>query len=64
MYVLDLVGRLEPSLDAVRYASVFRYYGSAVEDGIDPLAFAGVSAVAVALAAVGALLFDRRDIAG
>jgi beta-exotoxin I transport system permease protein len=62
MYVLDLVGRLDTSLDWVRYGSVFRYYGRAIEDGIDPLAFAGVTAAAVAVAALGALLFDRRDI--
>jgi ABC-2 type transport system permease protein len=63
MYVADLVGRLDTGLDWVRYGSVFRYYGSAIEDGIDPLAFVGVTAVAVALAALGAVLFDRRDIA-
>lgn len=62
MYVIDLVGRLDPSLSGVRYASVFRYYGNAIEDGIDPLAFGGVSVVAVLLAALGARLFDRRDI--
>jgi ABC-2 type transport system permease protein len=62
MYVADLVGRLDPSFDWLRYGSVFRYYGSAIEDGIDPLAFAGVTAAAVALAALGALLFDRRDL--
>jgi ABC-2 type transport system permease protein len=62
MYVVDLVGRLDPSLDAIRYASVFRYYGKAIEDGIDPLSFIGVSAAAVGLAAIGALLFDRRDL--
>jgi ABC-2 type transport system permease protein len=64
MYVIDLVGRLDTSLDWIRYGSVFRYYGSAIEDGIDPLSFLGVTAVAVALAAMGALLFDRRDLAG
>ena len=63
MYVIDLVGRLDTSLDWVRYASVFRYYGNAIEDGIDPLAFFGVTAAAVALAAVGAVLFERRDLA-
>jgi ABC-2 type transport system permease protein len=64
MYVIDLVGRLDPSLDAIRYASVFRYYGAAIEDGIDPLAFAGVTAVALALAGLGAMLFERRDLSG
>ncbi len=62
MYVADLVGRLDTSLDWIRYASVFRYYGRAIEDGIDPAAFLGVTAVAIALAALGALLFERRDI--
>ena len=62
MYVLDLIGRLDKSLDAIRYASVFRYYGKAAESGIDPLSFLGVTAAALALAATGALLFDRRDL--
>lgn len=64
MYVLDLIGRLDPGLDWARYASVFRYYGSAVEDGIDPVSFTGIVAVALALAALGAALFERRDLAG
>lgn len=62
MYVIDLVGRLDPSLDVIRYVSVFRYYGKAIENGIDPLSFLGVTAAAAGLAAVGALLFARRDL--
>ena len=62
MYVADLVGRLDPGLDAVRYASVFRYYGNAIENGIDPLSFLGVTAAAALLAAAGAALFERRDL--
>ncbi len=62
MYVVDLVGKLDPGLDRLRYASVFKYYGNAIEDGIEPFAFCGVTAAAVALAALGAWLFDRRDI--
>ncbi len=64
MYVIDLIGRLNPSVSGLRYLSVFKYYGNAVEDGIDPVAFAGVSAVAILLAGLGAWLFDRRDLAG
>jgi ABC-2 type transport system permease protein len=64
MYVLDLIGRLDPDLSGLRYASVFKYYGNAIENGIDPVAFVGVTAFAVALAALGAWLFDRRDLAG
>jgi ABC-2 type transport system permease protein len=63
MYVIDLVGRLDPSVSGVRYLSVFKYYGNAIEDGIEPLAFIGISAAAVLLAALGAWLFERRDIA-
>lgn len=62
MYVIDLIGRLDKSLDAIRYASVFRYYGKAIEEGIDPLSFLGVTVAAVALATIGAALFERRDL--
>jgi ABC-2 type transport system permease protein len=64
MYVIDLIGRLDTDLSGVRYISVFKYYGNAVEDGIEPLAFAGVAVAAVLLAAIGAWLFERRDLAG
>ena len=64
MYVVDLVGRLDPDLSGLRYVSVFKYYGNAIEDGIDPLAFVGVTIAACLLAALGAWLFERRDLAG
>ncbi len=63
MYVVDLIGRLDPGLSGIRYASVFKYYGNAIEDGIEPLAFCGVTAAAVVLTVLGAWLFDRRDLA-
>ena len=62
MYVIDLVGKLDPGLDWVRYASVFKYYGNAIDDGIEPLAFLGVTGVAMLLGLLGAKLFDRRDV--
>jgi beta-exotoxin I transport system permease protein len=62
MYVVDLVGRLDPDLSGVRYLSIFKYYGNAIEDGIEPLAFIGVTAAAIALAALGGWLFERRDL--
>ncbi len=64
MYVVDLVGRLSPDIEWVRYGSVFRYYGSAIENGIDPVAFVGVSACAIVLAVIGTALFEWRDIPG
>ena len=63
MYVVDLVGRLDPGLSGLRYLSVFKYYGNAIEDGIEPLAFAGVTLAACLLTALGAWLFERRDLA-
>jgi beta-exotoxin I transport system permease protein len=63
MYVIDLLGRLDPDLSGVRYVSVFKYYGAAIEDGIEPVAFAGVTLAACVLAAAGAWLFERRDLA-
>ncbi|HST69699.1 MAG TPA: ABC transporter permease subunit [Solirubrobacterales bacterium] len=62
MYVADLIGKLDPGFDWLRYASVFKYYGNAIEDGIEPIAFCGVTVAACALAALGAWLFDRRDL--
>jgi ABC-2 type transport system permease protein len=62
MYVIDLIGKLDPAISGVRYASVFKYYGNAIEEGFDPLAFLGVTAVAVLLATLGAWLFERRDL--
>jgi ABC-2 type transport system permease protein len=62
MYVIDLVGKLADPIEPLRGVSAFKYYGSAVRDGIDPLAFTGLALIGLALAAAGALLFDRRDV--
>jgi ABC-2 type transport system permease protein len=62
MYVIDLVGKLADAAEPLRAVSAFKYYGSAIQDGIDPLAFAGLTLAGVLLAAAGALLFERRDV--
>ena len=64
MYVIDLIGKLDSSLSGIRYLSVFKYYGNAIEDGIEPLAFIGVTAAAIVLAGLGSWLFERRDLSG
>lgn len=62
MYVIDLVGKLAPAIEPLRAVSAFRYYGSAVQDGIEIGHVAGLTAVGIALAAIGTVLFDRRDV--
>jgi ABC-2 type transport system permease protein len=62
MYIVDLAGKLADELEPLRTLSAFRYYGSAINEGIDLSHFAGLTAVAVLLAAAGTTLFERRDI--
>ena len=62
MYVVDLVGKVADPLEPFRLVSVFKYYGSGLTDGIDPLAFAGLAVCGALLAYAGAVLFERRDV--
>jgi ABC-type phosphate/phosphonate transport system ATPase subunit len=61
MYVIDLLGKLAPAVEPLRAISAFRYYGSAVQDGIALAHVLGLTLAGVALAALGAALFERRD---
>lgn len=62
MYVFDLVGRISPDLELLRDVSAFRLYGSAVQDGLDPLHVLVLLAAGLALTAAGAWGFQRRDL--
>lgn len=62
MYFVEVLGRLSETVGRVDVLSAFHYYGSAIEDGLDPGAFVGLVAAGVALAAAGGLLFERRDL--
>ena len=62
MYVVDLVGKVADPLEPFRFVTVFKYYGSGLTDGIDPLAFAGLALCGALLAYAGAVLFERRDV--
>jgi len=64
MYMLEVLGEVAEGVESLRWFSAFRYYGSAIRDGIDPLAFAGLTLAGTVLAALGALLFRRRDVFG
>ena len=61
-YVVDLVGKLSDPLEPFRVISAFRYYGSAIQDGFDVSHALALTLVGVALAAAGAVLFERRDV--
>ena len=62
MYVVDLAGKLAESAEPFRIVSVFKYYGSGLTDGIDPAAFIRFTVFGTALAFVGSLVFERRDV--
>jgi ABC-2 type transport system permease protein len=62
MYALDVAGRLASGLDAIRWISAFRYYGTPLRDGIDPAPFIGLTAVGLLLLISGAMLLERRDV--
>lgn len=62
MYLLDTIGRASDDLEDLRPFSVFYYYGSAIEHGIDWADFGGITLVAIALALLAILVFRRRDI--
>jgi ABC-2 type transport system permease protein len=62
MYIVDLLGKLSPDMEPLRAVSAFRYYGSAIQDGLDVSHMLGLTLAGIALAATGAVLFDRRDV--
>ncbi len=63
MYLVEVLGKLSDTMAKVDGVSAFHYYGSAIEDGLDPAACAGLAGAGVLLAAVGCVLYERRDIA-
>ncbi len=62
MYLIDTVGRASKDLEDLRPVSVFYYYGSAIENGIDWTNFGGITLVALIFVALATLAFRRRDI--
>ena len=62
MYLLDTIGRASEDLEDLRPVSVFYYYGSAIENGIDWADFGGITLLVLALVLLAVLAFRRRDI--
>jgi ABC-2 type transport system permease protein len=64
MYLLDVLGKLAPSVSDLRWLSAFRYYGTPLTEGLDAGGLIALVATATLLAAAGAALHERRDITG
>jgi ABC-2 type transport system permease protein len=62
MYIFDLAGKLTEDMEPLRAISAFRYYGSAINEGLDLTHVLGLTLAAALLAAAGTVLFERRDI--
>lgn len=62
MYLVDSLKNTAGLFDTLQPLSVFAYYNSAIEVGINWLAFSGVTVVAMGLAAAAGWAFERRDI--
>ncbi|MBI5310033.1 MAG: ABC transporter permease subunit [Actinobacteria bacterium] len=63
MYMLPVIAAFEDSFEEIQKISVFYYYNDWLSNGIVWGQAGLVLVVAAALTAVGALLFERRDIA-
>lgn len=61
-YFVEVLGRLSDTVARVDVLSAFHFYGSAIEDGLDPAAFFGLIAAGLVLAGIGCVLFERRDL--
>ena len=61
-YFINALGESVEDLEDVQPLTVFHYYGSAIEDGIDWSNFGGVTLAALVLVLLAVLAFGRRDI--
>jgi ABC-2 type transport system permease protein len=62
MYLVEVLGKLSDVFAAIDGLSAFHYYGSAIEDGLDPGASAILIGAGLLLAIAGCVLFERRDV--
>ncbi|HEV8045189.1 MAG TPA: ABC transporter permease subunit [Rubrobacter sp.] len=62
MYFVNALGNTMDELKDAQPFSVFHYYGSAIENGIEWADFTGVTAVAFLFVLLASLAFRRRDI--
>jgi hypothetical protein len=50
--------------DSLKVLSAFHYYDDWIGAGIEPASYVAILLFAVALTALGAALFERRDVGG
>lgn len=62
MYFLNALGSVVAALEPLQPLSLFYYYGSALEEGVHWASFGIILVLAFALAAIAAVIFNRRDI--
>jgi ABC-2 type transport system permease protein len=62
MYLIDIIGKISTNFADLRWISAFRFYGSALMDGVDWGNIAILLVVSVALLLAAIALFERRDI--
>lgn len=62
MYLLNVMGRLAPSISWVKYASAYNYYGTAIVDGIWWNGMIVLLTATAALLVFAVVSFNRRDI--
>ena len=62
MYLLNVIGRLAPSISWVRYASAYNYYGTAIIDGIWWTGVIVLLTSTILLLVFAVVAFSRRDI--
>ena len=62
MYLIDIIGKISTDMSALRWLSAFRFYGSAMMDGLDWGNIAILLAIAVMLLLGALAIFERRDV--
>lgn len=62
MYFVNALGNTVEELENARPFTVFYYYGSAIENGIDWPGFGGVTLAALLLLLLAVIAFERRNI--
>jgi ABC-2 type transport system permease protein len=62
MYLVNVIGKLAPSVSGVRFASAYHYYGTAIIDGIWWWGVAVLIGTTIALVSFAVIAFNRRDI--